>query len=128
MLVLASVPCMVEAAAVGGAATAIFGMPFFWALLLGFLLADVSPAVTVPLLLDFHLKGYGTKKGIPTVLLAASGLNSVFAIIGYGVVFGLVFSARPIWQVVVLGFTEVFVMGIAVGYLIGKWLLASRSD
>jgi hypothetical protein len=73
--------------------------------------------------LDFHLKGYGTKKGIPTVLLAASGLNSVFAIIGYGVVFGLVFSARPIWQVVVLGFAEVFVMGIAVGYLIGKWLM-----
>jgi NhaP-type Na+/H+ or K+/H+ antiporter len=52
MLVLASVPCMVEAAAVGGAATAIFGMPFFWALLLGFLLADVSPAVTVPLLVS----------------------------------------------------------------------------
>ena len=48
-------------------------MSTMWAALLGFLLADVSPAVTVPLLLDFHLKRFGTKKGIPTILLAASG-------------------------------------------------------
>jgi NhaP-type Na+/H+ or K+/H+ antiporter len=46
-----------------------------------FVIADVSPAVTVPLLLDFQLQGYGTDKGIPTILLAGSGFNSVFAII-----------------------------------------------
>ena len=46
---------------------------------------QVSPAVVVPSLLDLQLRGYGTKTGIPTLVVAAAALDDVFALAGFGV-------------------------------------------
>jgi NhaP-type Na+/H+ or K+/H+ antiporter len=121
MGVISVVPCLVEALTVMGVAAALFGdIDLKWGLLLGFLLADVSPAVTVPLLLDFQLQGLGTKKGIPSLLLAGGANNSVVAIVGYGIVFSFVFASdRPIWMIGLLGLVEIF-GGAGVGALLGK--------
>jgi len=125
--VISVVPCLVEAATVMFVASWIF--PDFdmkWGLLLGFLLADVSPAVTVPLLLDFQLKKIGTKKGIPSVLLAGGANNSVIAIVGYGIIFSLVFSSdRPIWMIVTFGAVEI-VGGALLGVLMGLLITSKR--
>ena len=54
---LAAVPCFAEACTVAVASR--WALPFLssgWSLLLGFLLADVSPAVTTPLLLDLQAR------------------------------------------------------------------------
>lgn len=57
-----------------------------------FVLAAVSPAVVVPSLLALHTQGYGVDKGIPTLVIAASSIDDVIAITGFGVVLGITFS------------------------------------
>jgi len=52
----------------------------------------VSPAVVVPSLLSLHTQGYGVDKGIPTLVIAASSIDDVIAITGFGVVLGITFS------------------------------------
>ena len=124
MSVLSVFPALVEASVIAIMAVAVFDFDWLWGFLLGFLIADVSPAVTVPLLLDFQLQGYGTDKGIPTILLAASGFNSVFAICAYGVVKSFIFSSgQPPWLTIVLAFVMV-IGGILLGIGMGKVVIA----
>lgn len=55
--------------------------------MLGFVVAAVSPAVVVPSLLSLQAQGYGTKSGIPTLVVAAAALDDVFSLAGFGVAF-----------------------------------------
>jgi hypothetical protein len=57
-----------------------------------FVLGAVSPAVVVPSLLELQEKGYGEDKGISTLVIAASSIDDIAAISGFGVVLGLIFS------------------------------------
>lgn len=57
-----------------------------------FVLGAVSPAVVVPSLLALQGKGYGEDKGIATLVIAASSIDDIVAISGFGVVVGLIFS------------------------------------
>jgi hypothetical protein len=57
-----------------------------------FVLGAVSPAVVVPSLLGLQEKGYGEDKGISTLVIAASSIDDIVAISGFGVVLGLIFS------------------------------------
>jgi len=52
----------------------------------------VSPAVVVPSLLTLQARGYGVDKGIPTLVIAASSMDDVIAITGFGVILGITFS------------------------------------
>jgi len=55
-------------------------------------IAAVSPAVVVPCLLSLSERGYGIDKGIPTLVIAASSIDDVLAISGFGVMLGITFS------------------------------------
>jgi NhaP-type Na+/H+ or K+/H+ antiporter len=122
LCLLGFIPALAEAFVVGAAAISLFGMDYTWGVLLGFTLADVSPAVTTPLLLDFQLQGYGVAKGIPTTLLAGGVLGSIFCIIMYGITFTLIFSGgAPFWLTIIIGVGQVF-LGLAVGSLYGEML------
>jgi hypothetical protein len=57
-----------------------------------FVLGAVSPAVVVPSLLELQGNGYGEDKGISTLVIAASSIDDIVAISGFGVVVGLIFS------------------------------------
>lgn len=70
----------------------LFGLPPLWAGMFGFLIAAVSPAVVVPSLLALAEQGYGVEAGIPSMLLAAAGLEDVYCITAFGIFFGLIFS------------------------------------
>jgi len=59
---------------------------------LRFVLAAVSPAVVVLSMLVLDAQGYGVEKGIPTLIIAASSIDDVVAITGFGVVLGIAFS------------------------------------
>ncbi|KAL1519899.1 hypothetical protein AB1Y20_023388 [Prymnesium parvum] len=121
---LSTVPMVVEASAVALFTWATGALTLPWGLLLGFILADVSPAVTVPLLMEFEEAGYGSDKGIPSILLAASGLNSVAAIVGYGTVFSILFAnGLPAWAPALLGLVEIFGLGVGFGIAVGSMLL-----
>ncbi|GFG39584.1 hypothetical protein Cfor_01014 [Coptotermes formosanus] len=112
---LAFIPCLVEAATDAVAAYLVLGFPWLWGALLGFVLAAVSPAVVVPSLLGLQEKGYGEDKGISTLVIAASSIDDIAAISGFGMVVGLIFSkGDDLMQQLVHGPIEV-VVGLSFG-------------
>lgn len=91
---LAAFPNLTEATTVAAAAYVLLDLPVRWAVLLGFIVSAVSPAVVVPSMLDLQRKGYGTAKGIPTMILAAASFDDVISITGFGVALSLIFSGQ----------------------------------
>merc|ERR1712100_764712 len=94
--------------------------------MLGFCIADVSPAVTTPILLDLNIQKRGTKKGVPTILLAAGSVNSVMAIVFYKIVeeFAWQGAISPENIVSIVGmkfFLQVFGIGGGCGWIMGKF-------
>lgn len=89
---LAFLPNLSEALTVAGMANLILDLPLIWGLLLGFVVAAVSPAVVVPSLLDLQQRGYGVAKGIPSMILAAATFDDVLSITGFGATLSLIFA------------------------------------
>lgn len=94
VLRLAFIPNLSEAATVAFAARVLLDLPVLWGLLLGFVVAAVSPAVVVPSLLDLQSRGYGVDKGIPTMVLAAASFDDVLSITGFGAMVSLIFTGQ----------------------------------
>nr|CAD7194576.1 unnamed protein product [Timema douglasi] len=93
---LAFIPCLAEAATVCLVSHFLLGYSWLWGLLLGFILGAVSPAVVVPSLLSLKEKGYGEDKGISTLVVAASSIDDIAAISGFGIVLSVIFSQGKI--------------------------------
>lgn len=79
-LKLSSLPCLLEGLIITGLAYMLLGFSLAEAGMLGFIIAAVSPAVVVPSMLELKAKGYGKKNEIPTLILAGSSIDDVFAI------------------------------------------------
>ncbi len=86
---MSAVPAIFEIIAVVAVAPALLDMSYLEAAILGSILAAVSPAVVVPLMIDFMDRGRGTKKGIPTLVLGASSVDDVFVIVLFSVFLGM---------------------------------------
>ncbi len=80
-LLMSFVPCLCEVAAVTAFAPAILGITALEAAMLGAVLGAVSPAVVVPLMIQFIEEGRGQKKGIPTLVLAGASCDDAVAIV-----------------------------------------------
>ncbi len=88
-IIMSSVPAIFEIAGVMLVAPKLLDMTYLDAAILGSILAAVSPAVVVPLMIDFMDRGRGAKKGIPTLILGASSLDDVFVIVLFSVFLGM---------------------------------------
>jgi NhaP-type Na+/H+ or K+/H+ antiporter len=88
-LTMSAVPAMFEIVGVVLVAPPLLGITYLEAAILGSILAAVSPAVVVPLMIDFMDRGRGTKKGIPTLLLGASSVDDVFVIVLFTIFLGM---------------------------------------
>merc|ERR1719231_1929542 len=125
-MVLATGPCIGEATTIAVLANIIFpGMSWPFCFMLGFCIADVSPAVTTPISLDLNIQKRGTKKGVPTILLAAGSVNSVMAIVFYKIVeeFAWTGNISPENIISIVGvkfFLQVFGIGGGAGWVLGK--------
>lgn len=53
---------------------------YLFMFLLRFMIAAVSPAVVIPSLILLQEKGLGRDKGVPSLVMAASGIDDVLAI------------------------------------------------
>merc|ERR1712070_769307 len=126
-LFLATGPCIGEATTIAVLSHIIFpAMSWPFCFMLGFCIADVSPAVTTPILLDLNIQKRGTKKGVPTILLAAGSVNSVMAIVFYKIVeeFAWTGNISPENIISIVGvkfFLQVFGIGGGAGWVIGKF-------
>jgi NhaP-type Na+/H+ or K+/H+ antiporter len=123
---VAFIPLLVEGAIVTVTSHFLLGFPWTWALLLGFVLGAVTPAVVVPLMLSLQEKQLGVDKGIPTLLIAASSIDDVMSITGFGIMLSVVFDTggSSLGWIIAKGPVEVIIgllYGIAVGGLL--WYL-----
>lgn len=79
-LKMSLIPCLFEGFTVMIASYYLLDFSLIEGGMLGFILAAVSPAVVVPSMIELQESGYGTNKGIPTLILAGASIDDVFAI------------------------------------------------
>jgi solute carrier family 9B (sodium/hydrogen exchanger), member 1/2 len=88
-LLLSVIPAVLEGVAITFLGPPLLGLSLMESAVLGSVLAAVSPAVVVPLMIRTIEERRGTAKGIPTLILAASSLDDVFVIVIYGILIGI---------------------------------------
>uniref|UniRef100_A0A0X3P1B4 Sodium/hydrogen exchanger 9B1 n=1 Tax=Schistocephalus solidus TaxID=70667 RepID=A0A0X3P1B4_SCHSO len=115
---VAFIPCLTEAMAAMVISKYLMNWPWVWAAMLGFVLAAVSPAVVVPSMMRLEVAGWGVNHGIPTLIMAASSMDDVVAITGFGVALSIAFSKGSLSETMITGPIEVAV-GAAVGLCMG---------
>lgn len=91
------------------------------AAVMGAVVGAVSPAVIVPRMIEMIEKGYGTKKGIPQLILAGASVDDVFVIVLFTAVAGMAKGQ----SVGVLEFVNIpvsIMLGMCVGFVAGGCL------
>ncbi len=120
-LLLSFLPATVEILGIALIAPKLLGISLVDALLLGSVVAAVSPAVVVPRMLSLIERGFGVKKRIPQMVLAGASVDDVFVIVLFSTF--LHASETGTWELASLFWVPVsIVLGVAVGFLCG-WLL-----
>ena len=91
------------------------------ALLLGSVIAAVSPAVIVPRMIHLMKQGYGQEQRIPQIILAGASVDDVFVLVLFTAFLGLndggTFSAIAFTRIPTAIFSGAF-LGLAVGYFL----------
>ncbi len=80
-ILLSFVPATIEILAVFIFAPMIFGIDYVSALIMGSIIAAVSPAVVVPRMIKMMESGYGREKRIPHMILAGASIDDVYVIV-----------------------------------------------
>lgn len=97
------------------------GMSVLEAAVLGSVLAAVSPAVVVPRMVKLMDEGYGTKEGIPQLILAGASVDDVYVIVLFSIFGGMLQGEGAS----VLRFVNIpvsILLGIVIGAAIGVLL------
>ncbi len=90
---------------------------YFEALLLGSVLAAVSPAIVVPRMIKLKSEGYGTTNHVPDLILAGSSVDDIYVIVLFysfkNLVSNNTFNAQLLLQIPLS-----IILGIALGILV----------
>jgi NhaP-type Na+/H+ or K+/H+ antiporter len=132
-VLMSCIPALFEIAAVVLVAPFFLQLTTLEAAILGSILGAVSPAVVVPLMIDFMERGLGAKKGIPTLTMAASAIDDVFVIVIFTILLALEKGQQIniLWQLgsipvaIVLGILVGLIPGYLLYKLFGKFDVAS---
>lgn len=120
-LLMAFVPALFEIAAYVLLAPLLLGISTLDAAIMGAVLSAVSPAVVVPRMVQLMEDGYGTRKGIPQLILAGASLDDVFVIVLFSSFLGMAQGSGA--GLAQLGQVPVSILcGIAVGAAAGVLL------
>ena len=102
----------------------LLGMSLMEAAVMGAVLAAVSPAVVVPRMVKLMDTGYGTKKGIPQLILAGASVDDVYVIVLFTTFTGMM----QVEGVSVLSFVNIPVsillgicIGLGIGFVLAKY-------
>lgn len=68
----------------------LLGLSMIEAAIMGAVLAAVSPAVVVPRMVKLMEEGYGTKEGIPQLILAGASVDDVYVIVLFSTFIGMI--------------------------------------
>ena len=89
-LLLAFIPATCEGAMIAWIAGPLLGLTLLEGILLGSVLAAVSPAVVVPLMIRFIKERRGAEKSIPSLVMAAAAVDDIYVIVVHCIALGCV--------------------------------------
>jgi len=78
---MAFIPATIELLAISFLAPIFFDISYLEALILGAVVAAVSPAIVVPRMIKLMESNYGTEKKVPQLILAGASIDDVFVIV-----------------------------------------------
>lgn len=117
-ILLSFLPATIEVIVITFLAPLFFDISYVTALIMGSIVAAVSPAVVVPKMISLIDKGYGQNKKIPQMILASASMDDVFVIV-------LFYSFLKLGQGGSFSFSTLInipvsiVTGIGIGALVG---------
>jgi len=126
-LLLSFIPGVLEGATIALLGPHFLPLTHLESAMLGFIIAAVSPAVVVPMMISFIERRRGAKKGIPTMIMAAASLDDVVAIVIFSVLLGFYTGTTGGVVMKVAGIPISILTGIGVGLLVG-WILLKLFD
>ncbi|XP_055943477.1 sodium/hydrogen exchanger 9B2-like [Argiope bruennichi] len=118
VLRLVLIPCICEASLMAVISHFLLGLPWIFAIMLGWLMSAISPEVVMPLIINLEQQGYGINKGINTLIVAALSLDDILAIAAFTVCFSIAFSTADLTWTIIKGPLEPLV-GFAYGAVFG---------
>ena len=122
VLLLAWIPAAVEGFTISLVAQPLLGLNWLEAGLLGSVIAAVSPAVVVPLMLRLIEQRRGTAKAIPQLVMAAASLDDIAVIVVNGLLLGLLMAQGSDLPLQLLRLPFGLLLGAAAGAGLG-WVL-----
>lgn len=99
----------------------IMGVSVLEAAVMGAVLAAVSPAVVVPRMVKLMEEGYGTKQGIPQLILAGASVDDVYVIVLFSTFLGMM-QGKGVSVVSFINIPVSIFLGIAIGLILGAAL------
>jgi len=126
-LLLSCIPGLCEGATVALLGPHFLPLTHLESAMLGFILAAVSPAVVVPLMIRFIEEHRGVRKGIPTMILGAASIDDVFAITFFSVFLGFYRGESVHLSRALIGIPVSILLAIGTGLLLG-WMLYRLFD
>lgn len=117
-LLMCFLPATCEIVGIWLLAPPLLGFASAEALVLGAVLAAVSPAVVVPRMVRLMDQGYGVKKGIPQMILAGSSADDVYVLVLFTGFLDMAKGGRFSW--LALGAIPLSLgLGVLAGFLVG---------
>lgn len=117
-ILMSFVPASFEILAITFLAPLFLDVTYTEALIIGSVLAAVSPAVVVPKMVQLMESGYGVKKGIPHLILAGASVDDVFVIVLFTTFIGIE-SSGSFQGLSLLNVPVSIVVGILIGCILG---------
>ena len=119
VLLLAVVPAVFEGVVITLLGPHFLHITYLESAILGAIIAAVSPAVVVPFMINFIDRKIGTKKGIPTLMLAGSSVDDVFVIVIFSMLLGIYTGTNANILLKLLEIPGSILFGIGVGAVTG---------
>ena len=121
-ILMCFIPACFEIIGVMMLAPVILNISVVEAVIMGAVVAAVSPAVIVPKMLLLMEKGYGTNKSIPQMIMAGASVDDVFVIVIFTAAVGLA-QGKTILALGLLQIPVSIVTGIIFGMILGQVLI-----
>jgi NhaP-type Na+/H+ or K+/H+ antiporter len=118
-LLLATIPAVFEGVVITLLGPYFLHITYLESAILGTIIAAVSPAVVVPFMINFIERRMGTKKGIPTLMLAGSSVDDVFVIVIFSILLGIFAGTDSNIFLKLLEIPESILIGIGIGAVSG---------
>ena len=118
---LGLLPMVGDALAAALAGALLLGLAPPTALVLGFLVAAISPAIVIPGLMELLERRAGPARRLPTALLVGAPLDNIAAVLALGVVLDLALTSGGAWVLALARLPVQLAGGVAAGAA-GAWL------